>query len=343
MSSRFPTITRALSPRDLGHCESLVDKCPLDNGRHNCNTSVEDPHLGDLEQLPLEVIQSILAKSDIRTLTDFRRVNRRAMQVVDNIPEYKAIIKHAASVLRTILCVEAAPFITCEDLHRELCQKECRSCGQVGGYIQLLTFEKICAVCISGPRFGGGFHHCTKYLPSPVTTTQVATWTQTMGKLPYIRSVSARGTKANGKILVNYADASLAFGEDEHWKVVQRKQVDEGTNDMRRQQARGTHWAQRLIWERMARLQWLQLGCRLRAVVRAPIIKPGATGAEWTFLCLGCKPNTRLLHSRPPFKFAEFVEDTFAGHLEEHGEVCIKSRGPLERPSYFHAKHAKGR
>lgn len=57
-------------------CNSLDRTCPLDNGQHRR----EPEHgLGLLERLPLELVDDILYKLDLRTLTDFRRVNARAM------------------------------------------------------------------------------------------------------------------------------------------------------------------------------------------------------------------------------------------------------------------------
>lgn len=71
----------------------------LDNGKHSI---VPARTLGDLEELPLELQQPVLAQLDVKTLTDFRRVNKRAMQVVDSLYQYRAIIRHGPVIIRGI-------------------------------------------------------------------------------------------------------------------------------------------------------------------------------------------------------------------------------------------------
>lgn len=39
-----------------------------------------------LDPMPLELLSNILVRLDIRSLIDFRRVNQRALQVIDSIP-----------------------------------------------------------------------------------------------------------------------------------------------------------------------------------------------------------------------------------------------------------------
>lgn len=65
--------------------QDLEQSCPLDNGKHQSRLKHD---LGDLDALPVEITGNILIQIDLRTLTDFRRVNNRAMQVVDSILEY---------------------------------------------------------------------------------------------------------------------------------------------------------------------------------------------------------------------------------------------------------------
>lgn len=65
--------------------DEIRNLCCLDNGRHR---PIPKYALGALEQLPLEIIHMVLIQLDIRSLTDFRHVNQRALQVVDSIPQY---------------------------------------------------------------------------------------------------------------------------------------------------------------------------------------------------------------------------------------------------------------
>ena len=94
--------------------------------------------LGTLNTLPLELLHEIIHKLDIRTLTDLRHVNRRAMWLVESDPQYKTIRKHAFNALRGILCIETGRWITCEMLFNRLCTAECEQCGDFGGYLTSL-------------------------------------------------------------------------------------------------------------------------------------------------------------------------------------------------------------
>jgi hypothetical protein len=66
----------------------LETRCPLDNGR--LDTTLSHQHqpagMGRLDILPLELISEILLALSVPRLASFRRVNRRAMELVDLFP-----------------------------------------------------------------------------------------------------------------------------------------------------------------------------------------------------------------------------------------------------------------
>ncbi|KAF2459722.1 hypothetical protein BDY21DRAFT_176813 [Lineolata rhizophorae] len=166
----------------------LARRCPLDNG-HACNTPQQD--LGALDALPLELLQVLLAQLDLRTLTDFRRVNKRALQVVDSIPGYKAITTHAPNALRGILSIGTGRWITCETLHDKLCTVECETCGDFGGYIYALTCKRVCFLCLSEHE---------AYLPVPFSLARrkFGINRQVLDTLPHFRSLPAQA-RASGR------------------------------------------------------------------------------------------------------------------------------------------------
>lgn len=85
---------------------------PLDDGRHLDGAS---HGLGDLDKFPAELQIIVLAQLNLKTLTNFRHVNRRAMEVVDTLPElaqYQSILKHSPASLRAILDVGLGESIT---------------------------------------------------------------------------------------------------------------------------------------------------------------------------------------------------------------------------------------
>lgn len=72
----------------------LVTRCPLDNGRYIDASIPVRYSVGQLDQLPAELLIQVLLYTDLPSLTRLRRVNRRAMELVDSVPQYAAIIKH---------------------------------------------------------------------------------------------------------------------------------------------------------------------------------------------------------------------------------------------------------
>ncbi|KAI1378882.1 hypothetical protein F4677DRAFT_412309 [Hypoxylon crocopeplum] len=126
--------------------ETLI---PLDNGRHSIQPRQS---LGQLDILPNEVTSDILLALDLPTLTRFRRVNHRAMDLIDSLRQYRMIYKHCANVLRAVISVDAT--YTCKTLYETLSTTCCKSCGQFGGYLYLITCERVCYSCFYlSPRY----------------------------------------------------------------------------------------------------------------------------------------------------------------------------------------------
>ncbi|KAF2012958.1 hypothetical protein BU24DRAFT_412267 [Aaosphaeria arxii CBS 175.79] len=105
--------------------------------------------LGTLDVLPLELLQESLSHLDVSTLTKFRHINRRAADVVESIPEFKAIVMHAPNALLGILSVETGHLISCKALYEQLCTAECEHCGSFAGYLYVLTCSRVCFHCFT--------------------------------------------------------------------------------------------------------------------------------------------------------------------------------------------------
>jgi len=92
--------------------EPLESYIPLDNGRHYCTPI--SPGFGfatsQLNRLPVELVIGILLQLDIPSLTRFRRINRRAMQLVNPVRLYAAIIEQCPNIIRAIITIQAEAF-----------------------------------------------------------------------------------------------------------------------------------------------------------------------------------------------------------------------------------------
>ena len=129
----------------------LVRTCPLDYHKHRLDPKHD---LGNLDVFPVELIGLVLAQIDLRTLTDFRRINNRAMQVVDPIPEYRLVQQHTPDSIRGILSVELGSHISVQALFKILNESRCEDCGDFAGFIYFLTCKRVCFICLDEkPRY----------------------------------------------------------------------------------------------------------------------------------------------------------------------------------------------
>ncbi|KAF6792986.1 F-box domain-containing protein [Colletotrichum sojae] len=138
----------------------LAKRCPLDNGRHTDASIPPRYSAGQLDCLPPELLLSVLLSIDIPSLTRFRSVNRRAMDLVDSVPEYAAMIKRCPDVIRAVVSIQADAF-DCRTLHATLKTSWCSTCEYLGPYLYLITCRRVCS-------------HCFKRLPeyNPLTRNE---------------------------------------------------------------------------------------------------------------------------------------------------------------------------
>ncbi|CRK27581.1 hypothetical protein BN1723_008289 [Verticillium longisporum] len=135
-------------------CDNTLDdaqletRCPLDNGRHADALMSTHYPAGQLDQLPAELLIQILLQIDIPSLTHFRRVNRRAMGLVDSIPQYAALIKHCPNIIRAILSIQADAF-DCGTLYRTLSTYRCSTCKRFGDHLYLVNCRRVCYFCFT--------------------------------------------------------------------------------------------------------------------------------------------------------------------------------------------------
>ncbi|KAF1948854.1 hypothetical protein CC80DRAFT_583333 [Byssothecium circinans] len=129
----FTTYTRQNICDNTLNDAQLVTRCPLDNGRYTNAPTPPRYSAGQLDQLPVELLIQVLLYTDLPSLTRFRRVNRRAMELVDSVPQYDAIIKHCPNIIRAILSIQADAF----------------DCDRFGDYLYLIDCRRVCYLCFT--------------------------------------------------------------------------------------------------------------------------------------------------------------------------------------------------
>ncbi len=311
--------------RDFTLDDNLLNhpQSPPENGSIRKSPGVD---LGALDVLPLELLHMLLIGLDLRTFTDFRRINRRAMEVVESIPQYKAVITHAHSVLLGIMSIETGRWITCQTLYDKLCTAECEECGDFGGYIYVLTCKRVCFLCFSEDK---------RYIPLSYSDAirKFGVNRQILETLPRMRSIpgiySPNEKKSRTRLtLVDYKSArragialhGLSSAMEQYVSNMAAQKLQE-YNKRVDQAAEGPgSTTRRLRRPRTEDLFDGQSGNPMRflAIVRAPWLNTVSQELEWGFHCSGCRGSYRtrpLLHCRRKFAAASFSE-----HLRHYGE-----------------------
>lgn len=254
---------------------------PIQNTRNAPQTDI-----GLLELLPLELLQASLLHLDLRSLIDFRMVNRRCCSTVDSIPQFGSIIKHGQVAVRAALAIQTALFITCEQLFHTLCTAECKTCGDVGGYIYMLTCERVCFLCFSNDK---------RYLPYDLTPRKFKTLREVLCDTPHMRSVLGRYTPGSKKSSRRLRLWDRESADSSAISMQQVQQVEANTYDGKSEN---------------------QL--RFMAIVEVPFLDAKTGKSEQGGYCLGCKDSHA--HRSQHFR-RRFNEHSFQAHLEECGPV----------------------
>ena len=105
--------------------------------------------LDTLDQLPLEILGHIVSSLDISAIDQFKAMNRRSFEAVNTHPQFKIINLQAHDTLRGLRAIKTDHMITVEALFEKLCTSQCSECGDYGGYIYLVTFERVCCRCFT--------------------------------------------------------------------------------------------------------------------------------------------------------------------------------------------------
>ncbi|KID96028.1 F-box domain containing protein, partial [Metarhizium majus ARSEF 297] len=260
----------------------LETRCPLDNGRHHGQPKYP---AGRLDLLPTELITYVLLALDLPSLTAFRRVNRRAMSLVDSLHQYRMIFEHCPDILRAMVSIDAKYF-DCASLFNTLSSTKCATCDRFGGHLYLITCKRVCYFCfILDPL----------YLPVSATlaTKHTGLSRKELKRLPHILGLPGRFTDHNklvrGRIMLldrqslrnRISRGSTQAFDDVSW------QVDLTTREPR----------------------------RFMSIISAPFFTSSGRSADWGFYCNKCIDNKEPeTHYRN-----KYTESGFMDHMARFG------------------------
>lgn len=251
------------------------------------NRVVRPAHLM-IGMLPLEIIVNILLALDIPTLATLRRVNRRAMSLVNSLHWYKMVLKHCPNVLRAIISIDANSF-DCHTLYVALTSQKCETCNRFGSYLYLITCRRVCYLCFTSRM---------DYLP--VTVAYAMKYTglskRELGPIPSISSLPGRYTPfaklARKRYLLFDRQVVLNRAPDpsiQHDRRIQ--QQDRTTNETR----------------------------RYASIISAPYLGPSRQSADWGYYCIACRDDTApATHFR-----IKYTRDDILDHFEQQGAITV--------------------
>ena len=181
--------------------------------------------LGALGLLPLEIIYEICYLLDIRSLLNFRHVNRRAQQIVRGTRGFEAVVTHALEALCVILRTNIASWFTLNDLFEALCTRDCRLCDSFGGFIFLPSFIRCCFACIRRDSLPA-------ILPCSIIRKRVKptpgclyTLVPTLKSLPGVYSMDETVRKKRTRIMPAELVSRLSLREEDATRVMQSKET----------------------------------------------------------------------------------------------------------------------
>lgn len=294
-------------------CDNTLDnaqletRCPLDNRRHS-NASVPARHsVGLLNRLPAELLIQVLLQIDIPSLTRFRRVNRRAMELVDSLPQYSALVKHCPNIIRAILSIQADAF-DCSTLYRTLSTTRCSTCERFGDHLYLIDCRRVCYFC---------FTRHLEYFP--LTSAQASAF------FTPARNGTLRRNAITSRRLLHVAKPPsilslpgrycTAWGRDggnlvrKRLRLFDRRAVVHGLADSGLPRLDKTTREPR----------------RFMAIITAPYLFDAGQQADWGYFCLGCKDEKeeKTKHFR-----IKYTREEVAEHIARYGPVVEMPRIP---------------
>jgi hypothetical protein len=240
----------------------LETRCPLDNGRHHGQP--KHP-AGRPDLLPTELIAYVLLALDLPSLTAFRRVNRRAMSLVDSLHQYLMVFNNCPDILRAIISIDAKHF-DCTTLFKTLSTTKCATCDRFGGHLYLITCKRVCYFC---------FTTDLSYFPvsAALATKRTGLARRELKCLPHILSLPGRFTERN----------KLARGRI---MLLDRQSLRNRASEISTQTF--DEWFRQLdLTTREPR--------RYMSIISAPYFTSSGHSADWGFYCSKCIESTQKM------------------------------------------------
>ncbi|TDL27795.1 hypothetical protein BD410DRAFT_781689 [Rickenella mellea] len=292
-------------------CDNTLDnaqletRCPLDNGRHDCTPISTCFASNQLDRLPLELLIQVLLQLDIPSLTRFRGLNRRTMELVNSVQQYNAIIEHCPNIIRAIVSIQADAF-DCGTLYRTLCTSRCSTCNRFGDHLYLIDCRRVCYFCFTrrAEYFPLTSREASRFFtPNAKPQSNAKSWRKLLelAKPPSILSLPGRycgaGTTRGGKL------------QPRRLRLYDRRAVVQGLTGCGLPQSDKTTREPK----------------RFMVIISAPVLLNAGRQADRGYFCLGCWDETeeKTKHFRIKYTTQGILE-----HIASYGRVVRTPRIP---------------
>ena len=309
--------------------------------------------LGVLDRLPLELVSYIISALDISAVDQFKAVNKRAFEIVDTHTQFKVINSQAYGALRGLRAIKISHTITVERLFKKLCESQCNECGNYGGYMYLVTLQRVCLQC---------FTKNDRYIPLDETEalTLFGLTPKILWTLPHFQSYPGReprrfyaknnkhnisaSRRLQDSILLVDRESARSAGIIHHGSFeAMQEYVANADPDIHksyikeikeREPERKSEWMIKKgvkmrcekkvisnddMFRNMVEVEqccyWCRDALRCMAMLRVPWLNRKSGRDEWGFNCAGCKRSGGEYYSR------QYIMSTFKAHLEEFGPI----------------------
>lgn len=312
--------------------EMLEQRCPLAQPSYiaGSKTASFQP-LGQLDILPLEIIQNILELLDLHTLTLVQSLSHRSNLLVHNLPQHRELVTHAPNALRAMLSPGLAPHFTIKHLSRALRTQDCFKCGSFGAYLYLLECRRSCWLCLAKS-------YDTVPLPKDFAMNSLKRQLPCMQSLPgrYSLDCTDGNTHIRRAALISFNSAKEA-GIKIHGRQEGTAEYFARQEGMRAAKyfARRTHNSlvagkrNFLLLQARTRAQypspfhlsqsfraWEYMAQQFMAAIRFPTLDPSNGTIEWGLSCKGCRDG-RLNDVETKDWEAMYTKRGYLAHFEQ--------------------------
>ena len=289
--------------------DMLEQSCPLAQPRLGGSNTASLQSLGQLDVLPVEVVQRILELMDIYTLTRMQCLNHRSNLLVNSLPQHRDIVAHAPNTLRAMLGTGLASNFGIDDLYRALRSEECFLCGCFGLFLYLLSCHRCCYVCLAKapdtlPITPPIAKHCyglpqdiISRLPCMLSLPGRYTHDCPRGNIHTQRFalISTQAVKEAGKAFHGSEEAMQAYKAELQLLPKLARIIDCHRDEIRLLLT--APWSQKLreqfrgpdSYHEAYRVPYSYEPQRFMAAIRFPTLDPSKGMCEWGISCKGCR------------------------------------------------------